>query len=73
MGETQKTAHTLAIANRKGGCGKAVTAIRLAAGIAKHGKRVLAIDADSQGSMPVSFGAAEPDKLANTLATAMTQ
>jgi chromosome partitioning protein len=72
MGKIQKTAQTLAIANRKGGCGKTMTAVSLAAGIAKHGKRVLAIDADSQGSMSVSFGIAEPDKLANTLATAMT-
>jgi chromosome partitioning protein len=72
MGKAQKTAQTFAIANRKGGCGKTMTAVSLAAGLAKHGKRVLAIDADSQGSMSVSFGAAEPDKLTNTLATAMT-
>jgi len=72
MGKTQKTAKTLAVANRKGGCGKTMTAVSLAAGLARQGKRVLAIDADSQGSMSVSFGVAEPDKLTATLATAMT-
>jgi chromosome partitioning protein len=72
MGKAQKTAQTLAIANRKGGCGKTMTAVSLAAGLARCGKRVLAIDADSQGSMSVSFGVTEPDRLTNTLATAMT-
>jgi chromosome partitioning protein len=72
MGKAQKTAKTIAIANRKGGCGKTMTAVSLAAGLARHGKRILAIDADSQGSMSVSFGVAEPDKLIATLATAMT-
>jgi chromosome partitioning protein len=49
-----------------------MTAVSLAAGLARRGKRVLAIDADSQGSMSVSFGISEPDKLSATLATAMT-
>jgi len=65
------SAKTLAIANRKGGCGKTMTSVSLAAGLARNGKRVLCIDADSQGSLSVSFGVAEPDKLTNTLATAL--
>ncbi|GHU59315.1 sporulation initiation inhibitor Soj [Clostridia bacterium] len=72
MGKAQKTAITIAISNRKGGCGKTMTAASLATGLARHGKRVLAVDADSQGSMSVSFGVAEPDKHTNTLATIMT-
>jgi chromosome partitioning protein len=72
MGKAQKTAKTIAIANRKGGCGKTMTAVSLAAGLARQGKRVLAINADSQGSMSVSFGIKAPDKLRATLATAMT-
>jgi chromosome partitioning protein len=72
MGKALETAKTLAIANRKGGCGKTMTAVSLATGLARRGKRVLAIDADSQGSMSVSFGIAEPDKLTTTLATVMT-
>ena len=73
MGKAQKTAKILAIANRKGGCAKTMTATSLAVGLARHGKRVLAIDADSQGSMSVSFGVSEPDKLTDTLATVMTR
>jgi chromosome partitioning protein len=72
MCKAQKTGKTIAVANRKGGCGKTMTAVSLAAGLARQGKRVLAIDADSQGSLSVSFGVTEPDKLTATLATAMT-
>ncbi|MDR0936202.1 MAG: AAA family ATPase [Oscillospiraceae bacterium] len=72
MGKALETAKTLAIANRKGGCGKTMTAVSLATGLVRQGKRVLAIDADSQGSMSVSFGISEPDKLTVMLATAMT-
>ncbi|MDR1537177.1 MAG: AAA family ATPase [Clostridiales bacterium] len=72
FGKAQKTAQKLAIANRKSGCGKTMTAISLAAGLARNGKRVLAIDADSQHPLTVSFSIAELDKLALTLASAMT-
>ncbi|MDR0937053.1 MAG: AAA family ATPase [Oscillospiraceae bacterium] len=72
MGKALETAKTLAIANHKGGCGKTMTAVSLATGLARRGKRVLAIDADSQGSMSVSFGISDHDKLTATLATAMT-
>ena len=72
MGKAQKTAQILAIANRKGGCAKTTTATSLAFGLARHGKRVLAIDADSRGSMSVSFGVTAPDKLTDTIASVMT-
>jgi chromosome partitioning protein len=61
----------LAITNRKGGTGKTMTSVSLGASLARQGKRVLIVDADSQHSATVSLGVAEPDKLAVTLATVM--
>ena len=62
---------TIIIAARKGGVGKTMTAMSLGAGLAREGKRVLAIDADSQHSLTVSFGITDPDRLTVTLASVM--
>ena len=59
---------TIVVTNRKGGCGKSTTAANLGIGLARHGKRALLIDADSQHSLTVSLGVAEPDKLPTTVA-----
>jgi chromosome partitioning protein len=63
---------TIAIASRKGGVGKTTTAISLAAGFVKQGKRVLALDLDPQGSLTTSFGIREPDSLSATVGAVMS-
>ncbi len=46
----------IGIVNQKGGVGKTATAAALADGIARRGKKVLAIDFDPQGQLSASFG-----------------
>jgi chromosome partitioning protein len=58
----------IAICNQKGGVGKTTTAVSLAIGLARRGKKILAIDADPQSSLTVSLGYKTPDELPVTLA-----
>ena len=53
--------------------GKTTTCANLGIGLAQEGKRVLLVDSDPQGSLTISLGFTEPDKLSFTLATAMSR
>ncbi len=63
----------IAIANQKGGVGKTTTSVNLGIGLAREGYRVLIIDTDPQGSLTISLGYREPDRLEFTLATLLSE
>lgn len=52
MAQTQ----ILSLCNHKGGCGKTTSAVSIAAGLARIGRRVLAMDIDPQANTTQAFG-----------------
>ena len=49
-----KKATTIAIVNQKGGTAKTTTCENLGVGLAMAGKKVLLVDADSQGNLTIA-------------------
>lgn len=64
---------TIALANQKGGVRKTTTAASLGIGLARHGKKVLLVDADAQGNLTQMLGWRQPDELSPTLADLLTK
>lgn len=61
----------IALANQRGDEGKTTTAVNLGIGLARQGKKVLLVDADSQGNLTDSLGWKNPDALEQALPTVL--
>lgn len=67
IAKSAKKCKVIAIMNHKGGVAKTTTAVSLAAGLARRGERVLAIDSDPQANFSSNVGEIEPESLEYTL------
>lgn len=62
----------LAVLNHKGGVGKTTTAHNVAAGLARRGLRVVAVDLDPQGHLGAAMGHADPAGAGTALLSALS-
>lgn len=51
----------ISLTNHKGGTGKTTTALNLASGLSKSGRKVLLVDFDAQANLSYSLGVLEPE------------
>ena len=63
----------IAIVCQKGGVGKTTTAANLGIGLARHGKKVLIVDADSQASLTASLGFKDPKIFSESLTSILNK
>ena len=59
---------TISVINQKGGVGKTATCVNLAVSLVQMGKKVLAVDLDSQANLTMGMGYADPDEIPIKLA-----
>ncbi len=63
----RKIPRSIAVFNQKGGTAKTTTAVHLAAGLARAGRRVLLVDTDGQGNAGASLGVTSERSLYHVL------